>query len=630
MEGRGEKVRERKNVGGQKVKQEEEFMGMNLRRGILVGKSGGRGGPSTPPPIWAFEVTDNHHHHHHRLSSLSTTINKKVATTSSSSSVSARQLGAAVWEVFTMSNGGSGLLCRRHYPVRNKGLKIETVFEDPLESETPTEEQPQSTSSFHRQIAETRMQHHRPVSPASYSSSMEVTPFNASTTSSLDLNTNAKIGDSRYSVKTSTELLKILNRIWSLEEQHRSNISLVKALRKELDYARVRIKDLVKEKQMDKQVIDNLMKKFAEDKVFRKKRTEQERMESAVQLARNEAEDERKLRKRSESLHRKLGREVNELKSCFNRAVNELQRERKSRVLLEDLCDEFAICIRDYEKDLRSLNYKSEKGHFTEDNLILHMSEAWLDERAQMKSSDGEKKKTTVEELGSEIETFLKARKGKMAKERRSSVRRHSLESFPFNEAGSAPKIADDEDEDDNDHSIDSFSNCFELNKTVDDAIEESKPQERAANKDTTRDEVVRHGQSRRLSSLQARFLQHISRSACNVPENNKSVEPDVEDDDDEGVEGSRAWKGKQFGNSSGQKVHPENNNRVDGSHHRRFSLGGPVSPVKKWESPDRETFESETKLAKGSRDHTLKARLLEARLEGKQKQSHSHSNIAS
>ena len=72
--------------------------------------------------------------------------------------------------------------------------------------------------------------------------------------------------DSRYNPTTSTKLLKILNRIWSLEEQHSSSLSLVSALRSELEHARVRVQELMQEQKVDRQQIDSLMKRIAEEK----------------------------------------------------------------------------------------------------------------------------------------------------------------------------------------------------------------------------------------------------------------------------------------------------------------------------------------------------------------------------
>ncbi|GMH17284.1 hypothetical protein Nepgr_019125 [Nepenthes gracilis] len=604
---------ERKEKGGERKdgKEEEEekegFMGLKLKRGILVGK---RGGPCTPPPTWTFGS------------------DQLSFATAPSSSVSARQLGATVWEIYsmaTMNTGGSRLRRRRHLHHRgghkNKGLEIETLLEDPRESESPSEEQPGSTDSFHRQIAESLMQHHRsvnrsaralqPVSPASYSSSMEVTPYNPAiaTPSSLELN-GGRNGEPNYTLKTSTELLKILNRIWSLEEQHRSNISLVKALKTELDNSRARIKDLLKEKQADRQVIDDLMKQVSDDKLF-KKNIEQDRMKTALQSAREEVEDERQLRQRSENLHRKLSRELSEMKSSFSKALNELKREKKARILLEDLCDEFAKCIRDYEQEFRCLN------------LVLHISEAWLDERMQMKltgkQSDVAEKKTVAEKLGSEIETFLKARKNddlpkKDMKE--NSLRRHSLESFPLNEAASAPQNADDDDS-----SINSDPGCFKRNNV------EGTSLEYMSKKNVESREV---GKSQGMSSLQARFQQHVARANAKThivgrelskTEGKKQAETQKYGTHDEPEEGLKETKSKRFANSS-EEIHPETH---PANSTRGFFLSvGLASPVKKWESKisAEETSESCLKGPRGSKEHTLKAKLLEARLEGR------HSNL--
>ncbi|BBH03423.1 hypothetical protein Prudu_014295 [Prunus dulcis] len=238
-----------------------------------------------------------------------------------------------------------------HHLSKDKGLDLSDFLADNSPS---SPDQPESASSLRRHIAASLMQHHRtiernklnnhilqPVSPASYGSSMEVAPYDPAVTPSSSLDFKGRIGGSHYNLKASTELLKVLNRIWSLEEQHTSNVALIKALKAELDHARVKIKELVRVRQADRHELDDLMKQIGEDKLVRKSK-EQDRIHAAVQSVRDELEDERKLRKRSESLHRKLARELSELKSSLSNSVKELERERKSRKLLEDLCDEFA------------------------------------------------------------------------------------------------------------------------------------------------------------------------------------------------------------------------------------------------------------------------------------------------
>uniref|UniRef100_A0A803M4Z1 Enoyl reductase (ER) domain-containing protein n=1 Tax=Chenopodium quinoa TaxID=63459 RepID=A0A803M4Z1_CHEQI len=554
--------------------------------------------------------------------------------------------------------------------LKNKGLQIHTVLEDPPDD--ASHEQPVSAGSFHRNIAASLLRNHRavnrngreiqPVSPPSYSSSMEVTQYNPAATPSSSLDFKGRMGDPSNSLKTSTELLKVLNRIWCLEEQHTSNVSLLKAMKTELDNARTRMKDLLREKQKDRQVIDELMKQVTEHKHV-KRNMEQDRMQSALQSVRQELEDERKLRKRSESLHRKMAREVSDLKSSFSKALKELEKERRARILLEDLCDEFTMGIRDYEQELRSQKFRSEKeqvhrGHV--DSLVLHISEAWLDERVQMKLTeemrkDMEEKCMIVDKLRPEIETFLKARRTLESREdvdfhnkssKSSGFRRQSLESFPLNEATSAPQNVDEEDEND---STDSESNCFELTKTFGGVYSNgvhtktvgNSSEERGLEEIQKKDATKRNGEcqelsnnGRSLSSLQARFEKHMARMTFS---NGHTLNDNQEAVTEEGLLERRSKRfGNRAGNSNrmpdnllrnnsssieGERIHPES--ELPDNH---FLLADLASPVKNWESKilsqDHEISESSSIWPRSSKQNTLKARLLEARVEGRNIQS--------
>lgn len=178
-----------------------------------------------------------------------------------------------------------------------------------------------------------------------------------------------------YTLKTSRHLLKVLNRIWNLEEQNLLNVTLIKSLKHDLDISRAQIKTLVEERKNDHQEIDEL------------KKSTQERKNKAVQSTRDEMLD---------------------MKSSF-------MREKKARILLESLCDEFAKGIRDYEQKVRFLQQnRGRKDQIVcknePDRLILHVSEAWLDERVQMKRQFSDKTSIS-DDLCSEIETFLEAKK---------------------------------------------------------------------------------------------------------------------------------------------------------------------------------------------------------------------------
>ncbi|XP_010251566.1 PREDICTED: uncharacterized protein At5g41620-like [Nelumbo nucifera] len=658
---------ERVEKGGEVAAEKQEFLGIKLKRGILVGK---RGGPCTPVPTWKLgDIQDN-------------TIKDPLTLPPT---VSARKLAANLWDIqqhlplAKMSKGGVRL--RQH---KGKGLELPLRLADP--SHSPPD-QPASASSLRRRVAASLMQHHQsiernghalqPLSPASYNSSMEVAAYNPAITPTSSLDIKGRIGETGYSLKTSTELLKVLNRIWSLEEQHASNISLVKALKIELDHSRARIKELLQEQQADRYEMDDLIKQVTEEKLIRKSK-EQDRIKAAVQSVRDELEDERKLRKRSESLHRKLARELSEVKSGFSKALKELERERKARTLLEDLCDEFARGIGDYDQEVRALKHKFEKDHGgreEHDRLILHISEAWLDERMQMKlaesRSDFVEKNTIVDKLSFEIETFLQAKRSgssksndiSFSKDKKCSVRRHSLESIYFNEATSPLQDAGDEED-----SVGSDSHCFELNKSFSNKQNNahSKPNAEEAGADHF-DETAKFDpakkkfwsheriKGRKPSSLQVQFEEQMAwAESCN---GNKTSLKDREagkvgGEDANPVEisisrkseiceatedGSQERKSKPdgiHGSDSnhvidnlirsqplmgGGKIQSENGCREES--HSRSAWRGHASPVQQWmsrlTSPNLETSESSSKWPRGLKENTLKAKLLEARLEG-------------
>lgn len=591
----------------------------------LVGK---KGGPITPPPTW------------------------KLSPPPVASTISARKLCANLWEIqhqhqhqqlqAKMSKGGMSMRVRQY---REKGPQFPSHLVDP--SNSP----PHQVATYYP-----------PSTPAS------------------SVDSRGRLGESSHNLKTSTEFLKVLNRIWSLEEQHASNVSLVKALKIELDTARIRIKELLREQQTDREEIDDLMKQIAEDKLYRKSK-ENDRKKAALQSARDELEDERKLRRRSESLQRKLSREISEVKFAFSKALKDLERERKARTLLEELCDEFARGIGDYEQEVRALRHKSEKDHGArdgQDRLIVHISEAWLDERLQMKLAEARgdvaEKNTIVDKLSFEIETFLKAKRSsdltgndfspsKDAK-RNGYMHRHSVESFPLHAAASAPQDAGDEED-----SVDSDSHCFELlNKNMgdkmangiskpklhemeDEAVEENDTAEtKKLNSVKKRLGPVERAKGRNASISQTQFEEYMDRAMSgndkkpqllNRVENGgqdknlHELNPPQKAENFELPNGRREKKDEMPRSNSNSviddllkrsrmlladgvrnEVHRENDVKDES-----YVWRGIPSPVQQWVSrfaaPDLEISETPSQRAPSVKGGTLKARLMEARLEG-------------
>ncbi|XP_072961837.1 uncharacterized protein At5g41620-like isoform X1 [Typha angustifolia] len=435
---------------------EKESLGLKLKRGIALSK---KGGPCTPVPTWKLEESSDPS----ELDGLA----KAPVAAPRRSSVSARQLGANLWEI------------QEPRPLNKMGRRGHRTHRHG-EGKEPHDETLQNYGRLRRHATASLIDHHtmnrrssqavQDLSSASYCSSMGVAANQAVTpSSSLDLKTMP--GEASFSITTSTELLKVLNRIWSLEEQHATNVSLVKALKVELQKALERVQDLKHERQEYHDEMEALMRQASEEKVIRKNK-EQERIKAAVQSIKDELQDERYLRKRSESLHRKLGKEVSELKAALLKAVKDLEKEKKVNWLLEDLCDEFAKGIKNYEVEVRELKQRSVKDYAHKfESFTLHIAEAWLDERMQIQIAkargDLAEQCAIRERLSGEIQTFLQSRLSCISKNddtykangnRDGNLRRQSLESVHLNGTASAPQDAEDNDSESSDFQ------CFELN----------------------------------------------------------------------------------------------------------------------------------------------------------------------
>ncbi|KAL4353941.1 hypothetical protein GQ457_06G031710 [Hibiscus cannabinus] len=594
------------------------LMVKKLKGGILVGK---RAGPSTPSPTWRLE-----------LSSQNATA-PDFLQLPTGHSISARKLCANLWELHphyplpSMRKGAAKL--RLHH---SKDMGFDAALDPP---HTPLD-QPASASCSRRPIAASVMQRRRSVerngdtlqsvSPASCGSSLEIAPYKPVIASPTSLEFKGSFQRSSYNLKTSTELLKVLNRIWALEEQHVSNMSLVNVLKMELDHSRGRIKELLREKQAERHGIDNLMKQVTEDKLVRKNK-EQDRIKAAVQPVRDELENERRLRNSSESMHRKLAREISAVRSSFANALKELERERKERILLENLCDEFARGIREYEQEVRFLKHKHEIDQVDGENperLILHISEAWLDERMQMKHAEGKtdlaEKNSIVDKLNLDIETFLEAKRSTGS--RKSDLKgncshQHSLESFPLNEAVSAPQGAVDEE-----YSNDSDSQRYEPKKTANRVQSKGSCKLHGDNALVCqREELGNRTSTRKNCSKSCSFRGQFDeqKSTGEAIHDNK-----VEQNGSHGLSSSNVLDGlirNHSLSSEGDKVHPDCSLREESC--VQSLLKGRTNPVRhgisKLTSPGFEETDACLKLPPWFKEYTLKEKLLEARLEGRQ-----------
>ncbi|KAL2345871.1 hypothetical protein Fmac_007156 [Flemingia macrophylla] len=395
-----------------------------LKGGVVGAKIGG---PSTPPPTWRLEFPSQQNENNKKQV-------QEFLNFPASRTLSARSLCAKLWQIQQLAEPSPS-----HRPASATGLRRHV----------------QTFVRHHKSPNKINDRSKQPVSPP-----MQVAPYNNHQNHKISLDLKGSVTELSRKTKTSRELLKVLNRIWCLEEQHASNLSVVKALKMELDHSRAQVKDLQQEKQLKNYELENLTKQITEEKLVRKNK-EHDKIEAAVQSVLQEIQDERRLRKHTESLHRRLARELSEVNSSFSGSLRDLEKEGKARILLENLCDAFAKGIRDYEYEVRSLEHNNaEKGQVKGDSLdrlLRHLSEAWLDERKQMKLVQAgidlpRIDSSIVDKLSVDIETFLHAKRCvNLRRYRNSSTKEvypclRSLDSFPLKEATSAPPNMAEED----------------------------------------------------------------------------------------------------------------------------------------------------------------------------------------
>ncbi|KAL6603992.1 hypothetical protein ACP70R_044353 [Stipagrostis hirtigluma subsp. patula] len=447
---------------GEEEQQEEE----PLRRGLAAARARARrkAGHATPSPSWKLEPSPPRQEEDAGEAEAAVAGRRGAPT---AATASARQLGATLWEIQDVIRvAGAG---RR---IRRRGRRAPAADEADADADQPGSGcggHLAASLMEHGKLHEGRCHSRQPLSPASYTSSVGAASINlVSPTRSLDFR------QAGYNLKTSTELLKVLNRIWSLEEQHAADVLALKGLKQELQHAQGCIEELMHERQRYHHEIDSLARQVTEDKMARRNK-EQEKSRAALHSLREELEDERHLRKHSETLHRKLGKELSQMKSAFLKAVKDLEKEKKVTCLLENLCDEFAKGIRNYEEEVRMLRQKHTKEyeHKFDKSVVLHISEAWLDERMQMQNADAREdlsgRTSITERLSTEIQSFLHRVKSSgnskndnlhIGEKQDASMCRQSLESVHLNGTTSAPRLAEDDDG----SSVASDLHCFELN----------------------------------------------------------------------------------------------------------------------------------------------------------------------
>ncbi|KAL8129977.1 hypothetical protein V2J09_019132 [Rumex salicifolius] len=222
----------------------------------------------------------------------------------------------------------------------------------------------------------------------------------------------SRLRDVSTSLTTSKELVKVLFKMWSQEEQNTSNLTLVSALRVEIDRARHQVDCLMHEKRYSQREIDSLLKHFACEKAAWKIR-EKDKISNAVLSVSRELEVEKKLRRQTERLNKTLGRELADTKDKLHKAMEDLGCERRAREILEQTCDELAIGLGEDGNEVKELKRECDKvrEETERERQMLQLADVLREERVQMKLADAryeyEEKNAALERMKSELEAYL-------------------------------------------------------------------------------------------------------------------------------------------------------------------------------------------------------------------------------
>ncbi|GMP88370.1 hypothetical protein CsSME_00040390 [Camellia sinensis var. sinensis] len=357
-----------------------------LKRAILVGK---RGGSSTPVPTWKMDSKSP------PPSVLQNAKSMKYPP-SMDLSVSARKLAATLWEINEVTS-----------PKVEENLVMEVRSRERMvKASKHGSGSVLKPHSFDPIVAERTWR--RSFGPHQTQHFMW---------SSISIGVKTRLKDVSNGLTASKELLKVLHRIWVQEEQNSSSMSLVSALRFELDRARMQVDQLIQEQRSNRYEIDYLLKQFAEEKAAWKSK-ERDRIHNAISSIAEELKVEKKLRRQTERLNKKLGKELADTKASLLKATKDLDSEKRAREILEQVCDELARGIGEDRAEVEEMKRESAKvrEEVEKEREMLQIADVLREERVQMKLSEAkyefEEKNAAVEKLKSELEGYLRTRIG--------------------------------------------------------------------------------------------------------------------------------------------------------------------------------------------------------------------------
>ncbi|KAL4303295.1 hypothetical protein GQ457_10G007480 [Hibiscus cannabinus] len=387
-----------------------------FKRAVLVGK---KAGSTTPVPSWITATT--------KPPSLAMATaefpskgSPKIVTQTKEALVSARKLAATFWEISSIPSPLKQVSEKKDKRRKAPGVaKMAHALPDPSYSPFSEKMNRGKVKSHRRrssivsqkfQVTDYKFGIMEPVGNGSF---MEIEAHSRGKKhGGCIIGIRTRLGDVSDGLDTSKELLEVLNRVCGLEDKHSSSMTLVSALHVELDRARIHVDQLIREQRSNRNGIEHLMRHFAEEKAAWKRR-ERERIRDAIACIAEELEVEKKLRRQTERLNKKLGKELADTAATLSKVMKELESEKRAKEILEQVCDELAQGIGEDRATAEELKRESAKAkeEMEKEREMLQFADVLREERVQMKLSEAkyhfEEKNAVVEKLRNELETYL-------------------------------------------------------------------------------------------------------------------------------------------------------------------------------------------------------------------------------
>lgn len=216
---------------------------------------------------------------------------------------------------------------------------------------------------------------------------------------------------------TSKELLKVISRVCHIEQQGSTALSLFSALKFELDRACTSVGKLILDQKSQQSDLEIVLNHFEKEKAAWKLR-EQDRICAAVNSVVKELNTEKKLRRQTEGLNKRLGKELADTKAALSKMTEELKSEKRTRDMLEQVCNELTQVLGEDRAEVEEMKKQSEQVHdeLEKEREMFQLADMLREERVHMKLSEAkyqyEEKNAVVDELRNELESYLKSKRG--------------------------------------------------------------------------------------------------------------------------------------------------------------------------------------------------------------------------